>query len=178
VPYLIMMTALAVCHAIREVTGLQAVIKWPNDVLITGKKVCGILIENELRPDGTAAAVVGLGINVRLQPARPQGVLTAAASLEEEAGKPVSRVDIIRSLLTKFDKLYAGTDDRQTFWEWRSNLVTLGQPDTATWKNGSIEGIAEDVEETGGLVIRLADGTLHTVVAGDVTLRKSEGRAD
>lgn len=171
-PYLIMMASLAVCRSIRDVTGLRAGIKWPNDVLIGGRKVCGILIENELRPDGTAAAVVGIGINVRLQPERYRDFATVATGLEEEAGEAISRVDIITRVLTAFDNLYTSTDDRQAFREWRNNLITLGQPVMATWKNGSVEGIAENVEETGALVIRLADGTLYTVIAGDVTLRK------
>ncbi len=172
-PYLTMMASLAVCHAIRDITGLEAGIKWPNDVLISSKKVCGILIENELHPDGRAVAVVGIGVNARLQPEQYRDFATAATSLEAEAGKPVSRVDIIRAVLAEFDSLYISTDDQQTFRGWRESLVTLGQPVTATWKNGSVEGMAEDVEETGALVIRLADGTLQTVVTGDVTLRKN-----
>ena len=174
-PYLIMMSSLSVCRAIGDVTGLQAGIKWPNDVLLHGKKVCGILIENELHPDATAAAIVGIGINVKLHPDEYRDISATATSLETEAGQFVSRVDIIRNLLVHFDRLYTSADDTKGFEDWRDSLVTLGQPVTASWKDGKAEGIAESVKENGALNIRLADGTLHTVVAGDVTLRKVKG---
>ena len=171
-PYLIMMSSLAVCRTIAEITGLKPGIKWPNDVFIDGRKVCGILIENEIKKDGRNISVTGIGINVDLPYARYSEITDTAASLENELGKKVSRLEIIRSLLINFDRLYAGGDDISTFQAWREMLVTLGQPVKATWKNGSIEGTAENVDASGALVIRLPDGTLHTVVAGDVTLRR------
>lgn len=174
-PYLIMMSSLSVCRSISMVTGLEAGIKWPNDVLIGGKKVCGILIENELKQDGTASAVVGIGINVGLQPVRYDDIAVTATSLEYELGTPVSRNDIVRELLNHFDRLYTSGKNDCIFVDWQGKLVTLGQPVTATWKDRSVEGIAESVDETGTLVLRLPDGSTTQVVAGDVTLRKTPG---
>ena len=171
-PYLIMIAAVGVCRSIEIVTGLKTGIKWPNDILINGKKVCGILIENEIDHEGKVISITGIGINTGLQPADYEEIKTMATSLEKELGQKVSRADITRSLLEELDRLYILQDDQATYEAWRERMITTGQPVTITWKNGSIEGIAEDVDESGALIIRLGDGTLHTVVAGDVTLRK------
>ncbi len=170
--YLVMMAALSVCRAVEDITGLKPEIKWPNDVLVHGRKVCGILIENELK-NGACAAVVGIGINVRINPADYQDIAGTATSLENEAGRDISRVDMVRNLLVNLDALYNRADDSDTFIEWREKLVTLGKPVSVMWNDTRLDGIAESVDESGVLEIRTQDGTLHTVIAGDVTLRQS-----
>lgn len=174
-PYLIMMASVAVCRSIESVTGLRPGIKWPNDVLINGKKVGGILIENELPHQGNVTAIVGIGINVELKPESFRDIAETATGLEQEAGVCVSRSEVIVKLLEAFDEMYdPGRDRAAAYADWKTRLVTLGEEVTVTWKDNSLEGTAESVDETGAMVLRLPDGSRTTVVAGDVTLRKEE----
>ena len=92
-PYLIMIASLAVARAIEALTGLKTQIKWPNDVLISGKKVCGILVESGANKGKVAFAIVGIGINVRLRPEKIDDIAATATSLENEgADVPLSRL--------------------------------------------------------------------------------------
>jgi len=171
-PYLIMIASLAVTQGIRSITGTETQIKWPNDVLIKGKKVCGILIENEMMGNKTSFSIIGIGINVDLKVADHQEIADTAISLKPKPGETNFRNNLIVSLLQEFDNLYLQLPDgRAIFQEWRSNLITLGKKVKATWGAQVIDGTAIDVEEDGSLTIRGADGMLNTVVAGDVTLR-------
>ncbi len=171
-PYLVMMASLAVVQSIEAVTGLSAAVKWPNDVLVNGRKVCGILVENEVRSDQPATAVVGIGLNTGLDPETLGEVITAATSLQAETGKPVSRAEIVRKLLEAFDGMWGPDRDLTAVHAaWKERLATLGQRVTVTWKDTVLEATAEDVDESGALLVRGDDGELTTVVAGDVTLR-------
>jgi BirA family biotin operon repressor/biotin-[acetyl-CoA-carboxylase] ligase len=171
--YLIMIASLAAASAIEGVTGLKTQIKWPNDILIGGKKVSGILIENEMKGDKVAYAIIGIGINIALRPDEVSEISATATSLEAELGKQVSREVIIINLLTEFERLYLKLPDAEPIFKaWRDRLITLGHKVTAKWGEETLRGIAESVDESGALLLRLADGTLARVVAGDVTLRE------
>jgi len=172
-PYLIMIASLAVAQSIETVAGKKTQIKWPNDILIDGKKVCGILIENEVKGNKAAYSIVGIGINVDLKVSGFSEIADTAASLTSEREKHDIRIKIIKALLTEFERLYLLLPDGKSVFEaWRARLVTLGQNVRATSTSQVIEGIAESVEESGALVIRGADGAVTKVVAGDVTLRE------
>jgi len=171
-PYLIMIASLAAAQSIESVTGIKTQIKWPNDILINGKKVGGILIENEVKAN-KVSSIIGIGINVDLNVVSYTEIADTAVSLKTEAGKDDLLVKIIRSLLIEFEKLYRQLPEGKAIFEaWRDRLVTLGKKVRATIGTGTIEGIAEDVDESGALVIRGADGRLRKVVAGDVTLQE------
>jgi BirA family biotin operon repressor/biotin-[acetyl-CoA-carboxylase] ligase len=172
-PYLIMIASLAVVHAIDAVTGIKTQIKWPNDVLINGRKVCGILVENEMRGKKVAFSIVGTGINTNLNVAAHPEIAPTAASLKNPTEKDL-RIKIIRSLLTEFERLYLKLPQgRSIFKAWCSRLVTLGKKVRATTGTQIIEGLADSVDESGTLSIRRPDGTLVKVVVGDVTLREN-----
>jgi BirA family biotin operon repressor/biotin-[acetyl-CoA-carboxylase] ligase len=172
-PYLIMMAALAAARAIESVAGLKTLIKWPNDVLIGGKKVGGILIENEMKGKKVAFSIVGIGININLDIAGYPEISSTAASLESGSTGNDLRLKIIRALLTEFDRLYAGLPDgRPIYQAWRDKLITLGKQVKATSGSQVIEGIAESVNETGALLVRRSDDSLISIFAGDVTLRE------
>jgi BirA family biotin operon repressor/biotin-[acetyl-CoA-carboxylase] ligase len=169
-PYLIMIASLAAVHAIEAVTRIKTQIKWPNDILIDGKKVCGVLIENEIKRNGVAFSLVGIGININLNVTAHPEIATTAASLKSPTGQDL-RITIIRSLLTEFEKLYLKLPHGQPIFKaWRSRLVTLGNKVRATSSSQVIEGTANSVDESGALFIRQPDGSLVRVVAGDVTL--------
>jgi BirA family biotin operon repressor/biotin-[acetyl-CoA-carboxylase] ligase len=171
-PYLIMIASLAVVRSIEAVTGIKTQIKWPNDILIDGKKVCGILIENELKANKVVYTIVGIGINVDLNTEGYPEISAASISLKSKSVLDL-RIKIIQCLLSEFETLYLKLPDGKSIYRaWRSRLVTLGKNVRATSGIKVIEGIAESVDESGALFIRGADGNLTRVVAGDVTLRE------
>lgn len=189
--YLIMVASLSVVESIRETTGLKAQIKWPNDVLLNGKKVCGILIENGFKGNAVAYAVIGIGINVNLKVSELPDISATATSLSDEMGRDVSRLAVVRNLLAAMEKLYlactrtasargfstsASTSEARTgdavFRRWRDNLVTLGRRVKVTSPDSVQEGVVESVSPDGSLMLRKPDGTLVKIVAEDVTLRE------
>lgn len=170
-PTLVMVSSLAVARAIATVTGLAPEIKWPNDVLVRGKKVCGILIDSDVQGERVTSNI-GIGINVNVNMADYPDIQALATSLSQETGKAVSRLAVVRGLLVEMDRLYLTVRSGGSVWEeWRARLVTLGKSVRARSGDTVYEGIAEDVAHDGSLLVRSADGHLHTVVAGDVTLR-------
>ena len=104
-PSLIMLASLAVVHSIDTVTGLKAQVKWPNDVLINGKKVCGILIESEVKGNIVNYTIIGIGVNVNLRLSDFPEILPTATSLSDELGRDVSRLELIQCLLVEVDRL-------------------------------------------------------------------------
>jgi BirA family biotin operon repressor/biotin-[acetyl-CoA-carboxylase] ligase len=172
-PCLIMIASLAVAQSIESVAGVKAGIKWPNDVLIGGKKVGGILIENEVRGNRVAFSIVGIGINIDLKAADYAEIAKTATNLKEASGKKDLRIKIIQAVLTEFERLYLSLPENKPIYEaWRDKLVTLGKKVKAQSGNQVIEGIVEAVDEVGALMIKGEDGRLTRVVAGEVTLRE------
>jgi BirA family biotin operon repressor/biotin-[acetyl-CoA-carboxylase] ligase len=162
-----------VVHSIETATGLKTQIKWPNDILIGGKKVCGILIENEVKRNRVAHAIIGIGINVDLNVADFAEISNTATSLNKESDRVVSRTKIIRSLLTELERLYLALPAGEPIYEaWRDRLATLGKRVKVKSGDRTLEGTAEAVDESGALMLRHADGTLTRVIAGDVSLRE------
>lgn len=171
--YLIMLASLAVVHSIEAVTGLKPQIKWPNDVLVNGKKVCGILIESEVQGSQVAYAIIGIGININLRFSDFPEISATATSLNDELGRKVSRVDVIRHLLVEMERLYLTLPAGESIYEeWRDRLVTLGKKVSVVSGNNVLEGVAESVDRSGALVLRYADGSSTRIIAGDVTLRE------
>jgi BirA family biotin operon repressor/biotin-[acetyl-CoA-carboxylase] ligase len=172
-PSLIMVASLAVVHCIEKVSSLKAQIKWPNDVLVNQKKVCGILIESDVRGKAVDYAIIGIGINVNLKPSDFPKISPPATSLSHELGKEVSRLDIIRCLLVEAEKLYLALPAGESVYqEWRDRLTTLGQKVEVSSGEAAYKGIAESVASDGSLLLRQADGSLTKIVAGDVSLRQ------
>lgn len=174
-PEMIMLASLGVVHGIEAVTGVKADIKWPNDILIHGKKVCGILIEADARIQSAGKVtyiIIGVGINVNLQPADFTEIAFTATSLSLAAGGDVSRLSVVRSLLVETDRLYVKLCRGESlFSEWYKRLITIGQMVTVTAPDAVYEGKAESAAHDGSLLVRCADGELRQVVAGDVTLK-------
>lgn len=170
-PSLVMLASLAVVHTIEAVTGLKAQVKWPNDVLVNGRKVCGILIESDVLGDTVVYAIIGIGVNVNLRTSDFPEISQFATSLSDELGRGVSLLSLIRRLLVEVEGLYltllAGGS---IYEEWRDNLVTLGRKVKVESGKIRCEGIAESVARDGSLLLRQANGSLTKIVAGDVTL--------
>ena len=171
-PSLIMLASLAAVHSIEVVTELKAQLKWPNDVLINGKKVCGILIESSLRGDRVEYAIIGIGINVNLKLADFPEIQPIATSLSDEMGREVSRLSVTRHLLVELENLYRVLPAGNSIYEeWRDNLSTLGRRVRVNSGETIYEGIAESVTRDGSLILRHRNGSLTNIFAGDVTLR-------
>lgn len=171
-PSLIMLASLAVVHSIEVVTGLKSQIKWPNDILINGRKVCGILIENDVQGNTVNYSIIGIGINVNLRLADFPEILSIATSLSDELGGDVSRLSVIRCLLVEIERLYLALSAGGSIYEeWRDSLVTLGRRVRVKTGETIYEGVAESVARDGSLLLRGLDGSLTKIVAGDVTLR-------
>jgi BirA family biotin operon repressor/biotin-[acetyl-CoA-carboxylase] ligase len=169
---LVMLASLAVVHSIEAITGLKARIKWPNDVLIGTRKVCGILIESQLQENRVAYVTIGIGINVNLHPDDFPDILPTATSLSRELGREIPRLDLVQQLLLEIEKLYLDLSAGKSLYEeWRDNLVTLGKRVHVKSGDTVQEGIAESVARDGSLLLRCTDGSLARILAADVTLR-------
>ena len=174
-PSMMMLASLAVVHSIEAVTSLKSMVKWPNDVLINGRKVCGILVESEVKGGRVDYAIIGIGINVNLRLADFPEFSLIATSLSDELGREVSCLDVTRRLLVEVERLYLALPCGESIYEeWRDRLVTLGRRVQVRWAKTRYDGIAEAVARDGSLLLRRRDGSLTRVVAGDVTLRDHE----
>ena len=170
-PQLNMVASLAVVQSIERIAGLKPAIKWPNDVLIGGRKVSGILIENILEGRNVKAAIAGIGINVELDPSSFSEISTIATSLSIESGRETSRWDTLCSLLEAFDQIYQELNSGGPIYErWLARIETLGKLVQVRWGDTVEEGYVESIEADGGLVLKSLDGSLMTMVAGEVTL--------
>lgn len=172
---LTLMSAVAVREAVRRETGLAARIKWPNDLLVGERKLCGILLELAADQEALRHVIVGIGINVR-PPAGgfPPDVAAAATSLEEASGRPCRRARLVAAICAQLETWYeralAGAA-ADVLDAWRRGADWLGSPVTVVRPDGDLRGTAEDVAPDGGLIVRDETGRRHTVYAGDVSLR-------
>ncbi|APV44060.1 biotin-[acetyl-CoA-carboxylase] ligase [Dehalogenimonas formicexedens] len=168
-PYLTVLAGLAVAEAIEEVTSIHTDLKWPNDVLIRGKKVAGILVESGVSKTRNYT-VIGMGINVNIQTGSCLEIAGIATSLSDHIGRPVDPLALLRALIDRLEFLYSSFDQNAILKLWKSRLITLGRRVKATSGTSVFEGAAIDVNSDGALIIRRDDGTECAVVAGDVTL--------
>jgi BirA family biotin operon repressor/biotin-[acetyl-CoA-carboxylase] ligase len=172
-PSLIMVASLAVVHSIETVTGLKSQVKWPNDVLINSRKVCGILIESDVKGNMVDYAIIGIGVNINLRLSDFPDIASTATSLSLERGREVSRLDVIRQLLVEIERLYSVLlTGGSIYEEWRDSLVTLGRRVSVNSGETIYDGIAESATIDGSLLLRRSDGSLTKIVSGDVTLRE------
>lgn len=168
-----MMAGLAVADAIEASTGITALLKWPNDILAGSRKVGGILTEVSLERGHVEHAVVGIGLNVNLDPSLLAGeLIMPATSLSAVLGHEIPRLSLLLALLCALeercsDLLLGGTLAE----EWAERLVTLGRPVTVALPDGVLHGVAEGVDASGALLVRNPDGQSVRVVAGDVVHR-------
>jgi BirA family biotin operon repressor/biotin-[acetyl-CoA-carboxylase] ligase len=165
-----MVVPLAVCRAVEAATPLRPVIKWPNDVLVNGRKLAGVLIEGESSGADLLYALAGVGLNVN-DPIDDPEIADIATSLSRELGEETPREPVLAALLNEMEAAYGGSPD-DLFSGWRSRIATIGQSVRLTFRDEVYEGTAEDVDDEGSLILRLADGTSRTFEAGEVTLRR------
>ncbi len=159
--------ALAAADAVQEVAGVSAGLKWPNDLVVAGRKLGGVLVEA-----AGSAAVVGVGVNADIDPdALPADLRRTATTLRALTGTGVDLAALAARLLEHFEEYYGllHQDPAAVVAAWRRRSVTLGQP-VRTTGGREVEGVAEDVDGTGALLVRTEAGLVR-VVAGEVSLR-------
>ncbi|HKP52516.1 MAG TPA: biotin--[acetyl-CoA-carboxylase] ligase [Chloroflexia bacterium] len=147
-------------------------IKWPNDVLLGGRKVSGVLCESEFTGGDWAFAVVGFGINVNLRPDQLGDLREAATSLSIEWGHDVDRAVLLAQVLAELESLYFLLQSGQfstVHTEWVAALETIGKRVTVHEVGSAVTGIALRADRDGALILRLDAGGEHRVLAGDVT---------
>ena len=165
-------SAVAVCRALRAVTGLPLLIKWPNDILLGRQKVCGILTELSAEIEGVDYVVVGIGINVNQRPEEfPLELRDTAVSLAMGAKHSFSRAELLRKILQEYEDqyhLYLEKGFTPIRSLWREHNTTLGKKVLVSTKEGSFTGVAEDINKEGCLLIKKDSGEREILMAGDV----------
>lgn len=164
-----MLGALAIAETLTALGATQVGIKWANDVLLNGRKVSGVLSEAIWDRDRLIGAVLGMGVNVRVD-FSDTDLAVKAISIEPALGIKVNRAEMLVTLLRRVDFWAAQLGTRALFQAWRSRLVTPGQQVTIMDDQTTISGTAIDVDEQGALLVRDADGVLRRVIAGDLEI--------
>ncbi|KPK99827.1 MAG: hypothetical protein AMJ91_06200 [candidate division Zixibacteria bacterium SM23_73_3] len=172
-PGLSICAGLALAQVIKALTGMDAKIKWPNDCLLNGRKVGGILLELSAELDRTNFVIAGIGVNVNHLPSDfPTKLSTHATSIRMEWGKEVSRIKLLTLFLKKFEAIYLDfkkkglTPQRQLIKRFSS---LLGKKVTVKLGKEKIEGVAQDIDDNGSLVVRTRKGE-RTLRGGEVTV--------
>lgn len=176
-PQITLTTAVAVVRAVHRVTGVAPGIKWPNDLLVNGKKLGGILTEMETESDRIRHVVVGLGLNVN-NPEFPPELAATATSLTLTAGGTFSRVNLLKAWLEEFEELYGRFLNQgfpEILEEWKGYTVTLGRAVTVRQGPREISGQALDVAPDGALLLRTNTGEMVRVTSGEITPEPAEG---
>lgn len=167
----------AVCRALRYKTSMDVGIKWPNDIILNRKKLCGILTEINAGMDVVNYIITGVGINVNIKEF-PEDLKDIATSLSLELGNVVSRKDILVSVLSEIEKTYEDfkvNGLNNIMDEYKSYSVTLGNFVKVTSINDIMEGEAIEITDDGLLVVKLKDGMKKKVISGDVSVRGING---
>ncbi|MGQ9688381.1 MAG: biotin--[acetyl-CoA-carboxylase] ligase [Desulfobaccales bacterium] len=171
-PQITLATAVSMVRALRRSVGVTPGIKWPNDLILNGKKLGGILTEMETDSDQMRYLVVGLGLNVNT-PEFPPELADTATSLFLEKGRPFSRLPILRAWLEEFEVIHERFLARgfpEILAEWKQHSVTLGKVVAVRQGMRQIEGLALEVADDGALLLETALGEMVKVTSGEITL--------
>lgn len=170
---LTLVAGLTICEVISEITGLDAKIKWPNDIVVNGKKVCGILTEMSAEMEGINYIILGIGVNVNMT-SFPE-TLPYASSLAIEGNKEYHRKSIIKRFLEKFEedyKFYKSNPSLEAFLKrYEAYCITLHRKVKLIIGEEEILAEAENITSRGALVVRREDGTTEEVLSGEVSVR-------
>ncbi|MBT2283880.1 biotin--[acetyl-CoA-carboxylase] ligase [Paenibacillus polymyxa] len=172
-PQLTLLTGVAVCRAVRACSGADAGIKWPNDVLIDGRKVCGILLESTVEDHEVRYCIAGIGVDVNFDPEDyPEDLTTIATSLKMETGQSVDRTKLTAAILTELEQLYflyqkEGFGVISALWEALS--VSMNREITVTNPHGVIEGKAIGLDSSGALLVEKHDGEHTLIISGEIS---------
>ncbi len=174
-----LLAGIAVCRAVRSVTGCEACIKWPNDVVIGSRKICGILTELAAEIDRVEYIVLGIGINANME-AFPGELAEKATSLRMEAGKSFSRAAVLRAVLEELEpllkKAQMGNALSYVLDEYKSLCISLHRRVGFFWDGKKQTGTAVDISPLGELIVELDEGGHVAINAGEVVVQGIYGQ--
>ena len=179
-PMLTLIMGLSAAEGIRKVSGVEAEIKWPNDIVVNKKKVCGILTEMATEIEYVNYVVIGVGINVN-QKYFPEGIKEIATSLYEVTGCVYQRSELIAAVLERFEEnyeMFLETGDLSNIRKvYDSILVNRGQEVKVLEPGNEYRAVAEGINKNGELIVTLPDGRQKNIFAGEVSVRGIYGYA-
>lgn len=167
-------TAAAVCRAIERVSGLEAEIKWVNDIILNGKKICGVLCESSVSEKGLDFVIVGIGINViNRETDFPPELREIAGSIYSQSGLVIERGKLISALIAELDAMYsAWSEDAGAYLaEYKKRCKMLGHLVEVTDADGSSLAVAEDIMPDFGLKVRFDNGETRVLRSGEVSVK-------
>ena len=158
------LASLTLSQTLNEIFDIEARVKWPNDILVNERKISGMLSELEAEADRVAFINIGVGINVNNDPPKVQ---PAATSIKQILGREVSKKDILFRYLDAFEKKVQTADFDRIVQEWKQYTVTLNRNVRVVTNKEVVTGRAIDVDDSGALILRCADGSLQKIIYGD-----------
>jgi len=175
-PKITLIASVAVARTLHRLWNLKSEVKWPNDVLIGGKKICGILTEASIAGKHVNAIIVGIGINANFDlEDLPYDLWKSTTTLKEVIGKHVNREELICVLLKEFEECFELFKERKIgrlLDEWREMACFLGKRIEVKSFRENWAGKAIDIDESGALIVELDNGERKRVLSGDVTVRE------
>ena len=163
-PVVNLAVALDLVDSLASCCGIAARVKWPNDVLVDGCKIAGILSQMEVEADQVSFLNVGIGINLNN---RPEVADKPAVSAIQLTGRAVHRAGFLADFLDRCERRMAAFSPAETIAAWKAQTITLGRQVQIVTTRETYDGLAVDLDEDGGLVLEMADGTHRTVFFGD-----------
>ncbi len=171
-PKLALVSAIAMTNFLRIKYHLKARVKWPNDVLVNDKKICGVLAEGSTQSGHLEYIIVGLGINANFDMEDlPKEVRETGTSIKKELGTEISLTEFLQHFLEEFERLYIEfkeNDLSPLLNTYNSLLDTPGQWIRITTAHNTFEGIAQGIDPDGGLILKLADNSVQRIISGEV----------
>jgi len=167
-PILTLLSAVSICEAIKDITGLDTKIKWPNDIISNNKKLGGILTELSAETDKVNFVVIGIGLNVNND---KKSLISGAVSLKNEKKENINRIELLQEILRRIENNYLLLQRKgssQIIDKWRENNITLGRRVKVYSQKEHFEGEAVDIDKDGALLLRNDHGMVQKITAGDV----------
>ncbi|PWM26314.1 MAG: biotin--[acetyl-CoA-carboxylase] ligase [Oscillospiraceae bacterium] len=168
--------AVAVCRGLQKAAGIEAQIKWVNDIYLGGKKICGILTEGitDFESGTIESVVIGYGVNFRPNPDLPNELRPIVGAVFEDRAPTVDRNTLAAAMLAELIPLADDLSSRSFLPEYRSRSLLLGQEIVFSRAGERFEAVAVGIDDDGGLQVRLADGRTDTLRSGEVSVRPAE----
>ena len=169
---LVIACGLALAEACEAVANVRVDVKWPNDLQINGKKLAGMLAESAIEGDQLTWVIVGAGLNVQQVFGSDDPLTGSATSLQMETGKEHDRAVLLAQAMARLNTWYTLMDQKMLIAAWRTRCLMLGQHIQAETSDGTLSGLAEDVDEAGALWLRDDEGQRHLLTAGEATISR------
>lgn len=176
-PKIVFAASLAVAEVLREKYDLKTEVKWPNDVLVSGRKICGILAETTLKGDNIEYAVLGVGVNANfsVEEILPKPLKATSTSTQDKLRRKIRLESLLNALLKEFEIIYdqcMETGFASVLERWKAYAQFLGKRVSVNDQGETLSGMASDVDVDGALIVTLDDGKARRIVAGDIVFEK------